>query len=30
MSFRRRSRHMGDNAIIAGVENLLKSTERGK
>lgn len=25
MSFRRRSRHVGDNAVIGGAENLLKS-----
>ena len=27
MSFRRRSRHVGDIAVIDGVENLLKSNE---
>lgn len=25
MSFRRRSRHVGDNGVIGGAENLLKS-----
>ena len=30
MSFRRRSRHVGDNAVIGGAENLLKSNSLSK